>query len=195
MKKIICMVLIMALMGFAAGCGNASDGNTAGTESSSSETAAESTADDAAGTDAADAGSESAGDGAGTESSSADKAETSEAADPSVDIDLTALSSTMVYAQVYDMTTKPDEFIGKTVKVSGPFAVYTDEASGKNYFACIIQDATACCSQGMEFELAGDHSYPDDYPEKGEEITVIGTFDKYEEANATYCTLRKAKMA
>lgn len=114
-------------------------------------------------------------------------------ADPSVDIDLTTLSSTMVYAQVSDMVTNPDEFVGKKVKCSGPFGVYTDE-DGKNFYACIIRDATACCAQGMEFELKGEHKYPEDYPKQEEEITVIGTFDKYEDKGATYCTLRKAEI-
>ena len=33
------------------------------------------------------------------------------------------------------------------------------------YHACVIPDATACCAQGIEFTLAGDHRWPDDYPE------------------------------
>ena len=37
------------------------------------------------------------------------------------------------------------------------------------------------CSQGLEFVLAGEHSYPADYPELGTEITVVGTFQTYEE--------------
>ncbi len=111
-----------------------------------------------------------------------------------VDVDLTVLNSTVVYGQVYDMMTKPDEYYGKKVKMNGLFAVYTDEVTGNNYFACIIQDATACCSQGIEFELEGDHTYPDDYPEQGKEITVTGVFDTYEEAGNSYCTLRNAKI-
>ena len=30
-------------------------------------------------------------------------------------------------------------------------------------------------------EVAGEHSYPADYPEPGTEITVVGTFQTYEE--------------
>lgn len=136
------------------------------------------------------ASSEQAEDTSGSEKEAA----SGEDASSGVDIDLTTLSSTMVYAQVYDMVSNPDNFIGKTVRASGPFAVYTDDASGKNYFACIIKDATACCAQGMEFELEGKHDYPADYPELNTDITVEGTFDKYEEAGQTYCTLRKARI-
>ena len=112
----------------------------------------------------------------------------------SIDVDLTALSSTMVYSEVYNMMTDPGSYIGKTVKMSGVYAVYHDESTGKYYHACIISDATACCSQGIEFELKSGYSYPDDYPEEGGEICVTGTFDTYEEGEYTYCTLRNASL-
>ena len=80
------------------------------------------------------------------------------------------------------------------MKMEGSFASYHDEASGNYYFACIIMDATACCSQGMEFVLTDDYTYPDDYPEEGEDICVIGVFDIYNEDGLTYGTLRNAKI-
>lgn len=113
---------------------------------------------------------------------------------PKYDVDLTQLSSTMVYSEVYNMMVTPGDYMGKVIKMSGPFSVYTDETTGKNYFACVIQDATACCAQGIEFELGGDYVYPDNYPAVGSEITVSGTFDTYEEDGYTYCTLRDAVL-
>ncbi|SCY52767.1 hypothetical protein [Butyrivibrio sp. INlla14] len=115
--------------------------------------------------------------------------------DSGVDVDLTALSSTMVYAEVYNMMVSPDNYKGKTVKMAGQFVPYYDESTGNYYFACFISDATACCSQGIEFILAGDYSYPDDYPSEGETICVIGTFDTYMEGDSMYCTLRDASFA
>ena len=112
-----------------------------------------------------------------------------------IDVDLTKLSSTMVYSEVYNMMVSPDKYIGKTVKMNGAFAYYEDPETKKQYFACIIADATACCSQGLEFILAGEHSYPDDYPELGTEITVVGTFQTYEENGYMYCHLVDAEMA
>lgn len=108
-------------------------------------------------------------------------------------IDLTALSGTMVYSEVYNMMYYPENYIGKTVKMSGSYAVYHDESTGKYYHACIISDATACCTQGIEFELTDDYSYPEDYPEEGGEICVEGVFDTYMEGEYTYCILRNAK--
>lgn len=111
-----------------------------------------------------------------------------------IDVDLTVLSSTMVYSQVYSMIVSPGDYIGKTVKMEGMFASYHDESTGNTYFACIVTDAAACCSQGIEFILTEDYSYPEDYPEEGGKICVTGVFDTYQEGNYTYCTLRDAKL-
>ena len=88
----------------------------------------------------------------------------------------------------------PEKFIGKTIKMKGLYSDYFDQALGKHYYACIIMDATACCSQGVEFILTDDYKYPDDYPQQGDEITVEGIFDVYEEADGSYCTLREASL-
>ena len=111
-----------------------------------------------------------------------------------IDVDLTSLSSTMVYSEVYNMMYEPDNYIGKTIKMNGLFTAYHDESTGNDYYACIIQDATACCAQGMEFILTDDYSYPDDYPEESEQITVVGVFDTYMEGDYMYCTLRDANF-
>ncbi len=110
-----------------------------------------------------------------------------------IDIDLTLLSSTMVYSQVYDMMMYPENYVGKTVRMSGVYTDFYDEAADKHYFACIIQDATACCAQGIEFELTDDYKYPEDYPEDSDLITVTGVFDTYMEGEAMYVTLRNAR--
>ncbi len=111
-----------------------------------------------------------------------------------VDVDLTILSSTMVYSEVFNIMTKPDDYVGKVFKMRGLYSAFYDEAKDKRYFACIIQDATACCAQGIEFELTEDYSFPEDYPEDGDMITVTGVFDTYEEDGGIYGTLRNATM-
>ena len=110
------------------------------------------------------------------------------------DVDLTTLSSTMVYSEVYNMMYEPDRYLGKRIKMNGQFAVYENPNTGAVYTACIIMDATACCSQGLEFVLAGEHSYPADYPEPGTEITVVGTFHTYEENGYMDYHLADAEM-
>lgn len=113
----------------------------------------------------------------------------------SVDVDLTQLSSTMIYSEVYNMMTKPEDYIGKTVKMKGNFNLFSDEAQQNYYYACVIQDATACCSQGLEFILAGNKKYPDDYPKENEEITVTGVFETYFEGESRYCHLIDATLS
>ena len=38
-----------------------------------------------------------------------------------VDVDLTQMNATMVYSEVYNMLYYPDEYVGKIVKINGPF--------------------------------------------------------------------------
>lgn len=118
-----------------------------------------------------------------------------------VDVDLTVLSSTMVYSEVYNMLYfYPEDYYGKNVKMTGQFNVYqwVDEsgivADMPVAYACIISDATACCAEGVEFVLEGDYTYPDDYPELGTEITVIGEFQSYEENGVTWYHLVNTRM-
>ena len=114
--------------------------------------------------------------------------------DDNVDVDLTKLSSTMVYSEVYNMMYTPENYVGKTVKMSGMFVAYTNQDQSQFYPAVIIADATACCSQGLEFVLEGNPSYPEGYPETETDITVIGTFETYLEDGNTYCRLKNAKI-
>ncbi len=111
-----------------------------------------------------------------------------------IDIDLTPLDGNMVYAQVYDMMFNGDSYMDKVVKVNGVFGYYQDETTGEEFFGVVIKDATACCSQGIEFVLDGEHSYPDDYPPLGAEITVTGVFNYYTEGPGIYLQLLHADL-
>ena len=115
--------------------------------------------------------------------------------DETVDYDLTQMSSDMVYATVYQMMVTPEEYEGKTFRIDGNFYATYYEATKKYYFYCIIQDATACCAEGMEFIWDdGSHIYPDEYPEDNAEIVVEGTFETYREDGDEnlYCRLSDA---
>jgi len=94
----------------------------------------------------------------------------------------------------------PAHYLGKTVKARGEFSIYQLVTDGVLQpdpvsYACIISDAAACCAEGMEFVLEGDYTYPDDYPELGTEITVIGEFQSYEENEMTWYHLVNARLA
>lgn len=112
-----------------------------------------------------------------------------------IDVDLTKLSSTMIYAEVYAMMSNPKDYIGKTIRMRGDSSAFYDKYSGNYYFACLIRDATACCAQGIEFVLNENYKVPEDYPKTGEEITVTGVFDSYMEDKFTFYHLKDAVLS
>ena len=112
-----------------------------------------------------------------------------------VDIDLSEMSKTMVYSEVSHMLQKPEQYIGKVVKMKGPVAVYgLKDENGESYydFAVIIEDATACCQRGMEFVLEGVEKTPEAYPDKNTQVCVVGVFNTYEAGKYTYCHVEDA---
>lgn len=111
-----------------------------------------------------------------------------------VDLDLSVLSGTVVYAQVYNMMVDPETYQGRRIRIQGNFNYFQDPDTQQEYFAAIISDATACCAQGIEFVWKGEHVYPQDYPELDTELTVTGIFDTYEEYGNTYIQLLDAEV-
>ena len=114
-----------------------------------------------------------------------------------VDYDLTAMSSDMVYATVYQMMILPKDYEGKTFRMKGSFYATYYEPTQSYYYYCIIQDATACCAQGLEFVWGdGSHKYPDEYPEEYTDVVVEGTFETYREEGDEnlYCRLTDAVL-
>lgn len=114
--------------------------------------------------------------------------------DTGVDLDLSRLSGTVVYSQIYDMVINPSAYMGKRIRVRGSFNYFKDPSTQREYFAAVIADATACCAQGIEFIWGGEHVYPSDYPPPSTEITVTGTLDTYIENGFTYLQLLDADV-
>ena len=114
--------------------------------------------------------------------------------DASVDLDLTVLSSTMIYSEVFNMVNNPNEYKGKTIKIKGFFSYYYDENSGNEYYACVIPDATACCAQGIEF-VPVEKINPEEFPEPDQQVTIVGVFDTYFEGDVEFNTLRNAQVS
>lgn len=108
-------------------------------------------------------------------------------------LDLTGMSSTMVYAQLYGISIDPDSYEGKTLRMRGQFcSVYVEEEDTR-YYACYVLDDTGCCMQGFEF-VADDLIYPDDYPEEDAYFTVSGTIELYEKDGQLYRHLVDASI-
>lgn len=139
------------------------------------------------------------GDGAGDSPTSASKPLISKTSDapadlPEVDIDLTQMSSTAVYATVADIVANPDPYVGKAIRMSGPYYHMDGKNENNGYFFVIIQDATACCAQGIEFVWEGEHTYPDDYPPDYTPVTVSGVLETYQDGEYSYTHLVDAQM-
>lgn len=105
-----------------------------------------------------------------------------------VDIDLSRMNSVMFTGELNQMYMNMEAYMGKVIRMSGMYNVYAgfDEEGDLDpeviYHLCEVSDATACCVQGVEFILADGI----DYPEPGTWITIVGTFDVYEEYGYLY---------
>lgn len=103
-----------------------------------------------------------------------------------IDVDLTALSSTMVFAEVYNIMFHAEDYVGKTVKVQGQYAAYYFPEADQYYHAVIVADALACCAQGLEFVWDGSHQYPEDYPAPFTQIEISGVFRMGQDGENSY---------
>ena len=191
MKKSICLIMIALLLFSLAACDSGSKTYTTDVVSSTSSADNNSSAASSEASDAVVSAALDSAKSASSASANADDTDDAKSSD-GIDVDLTKMSSTMVYSEVLNMQQTPEKYLGKTVKMHGPFNV--TELNDNRYFACLITDATACCSTGIEFVLSGDYSYPDDYPPKDTEIIVTGTFTTYKEGKSQYLQLKDAEM-
>ena len=106
MKKLFCLLLIaMALCSLAA-CGREKDKGAAAADSADNQ---------------APESSVSQKQPAEKKSESKPAASEPTQSTDGVDVDLTRLSSTMVYSEVYNMMNAPGDYIGKTIKMTGQF--------------------------------------------------------------------------
>lgn len=103
------------------------------------------------------------------------------------DVDLSKLSSTVVYAQLETILKDHKDYVGCKVRIRGEYDANT--INGTTYHMVLIADSTNCCQLSLEFELTEG-----DYPKVGRTVTVEGTFDTYKEGDTTYCTLRNAVL-
>ena len=185
MKRLFCLLLAVCMMASLCACGKGREKD-AGNDTLSSNEEASASAESIP---------------TPKEQETSEESEQPQASSNGVDVDLTVLSSTMVYSEVYNMLyNDPAHYLGKTVKARGTFSIYQLVTDGVLQpdpvaYACIIADAAACCAEGMEFVLKDNLAYPDDYPEPGAEITVIGEFQSYEENGMTRYHLVNARLA
>ena len=129
MKKILCVLLIALTLIPPAACGREKDKMTATADSADNQ-----------------APEASASQKQPSEKKSESKPAASEPTQSTgvVDVDLTRLSSTMVYSEVHNIVYTPGDYIGKTIKMMGQFVYY--ENPDRRSCPTPTQDSTASAS-------------------------------------------------
>lgn len=96
------------------------------------------------------------------------------------DIDLTAMSPTMLFAEVVNMTRTPKQYEGATVTLRGGLMMLAcDTSTGVGSYSCYVEDATKCCQRGIGFTI--DRPLEDtSILVEGNEVIIKGTFEIYE---------------
>ena len=187
MKKILACIICLTLAFGVTACGKASDKDSNGDTKIISD--AKNKQENSKSNTKKDVSKKEVAGDAGKGKSSKSKSKTK---GNKIDVDLNNLNANIVYAQVFQMMTEPDKFIGKRIRMSGQFNVYAAEEGNPSgvteYYAIIIADAQACCQQGIEFVWPG-HTYPDGFPEVKSNASVTGIFEVYEENGKKYCRL------
>ena len=108
------------------------------------------------------------------------------------EIDLTKMSSTMVYSYVFNMVNAPNDFIGQRFRIRGNYDEEYWDQTKLTYHYIVIADATACCAQGLEFVLNDINAA---YPQVGEEFEISGTFGTYTENGNLYIRITADQIA
>lgn len=96
-------------------------------------------------------------------------------------LDLTKMSATMVYAEVFNMLIMPDKYDGKLIKVRGNFSRFVPNGKTEEVTTVVVSDALACCQQGLEFKITPGSPLENQLksqslPEPDSEIEIIGRF-------------------
>lgn len=187
MKKILACIICLTLAFGVTACGKASDKDSNGDTKIISD--AKNKQENSKSNTKKEVSKKEVSDDAGKGKSSKSKSKTNS---NKIDVDLNNLNANVVYAQVFQMMTEPDKFIGKRIRMSGQFNVYAAQEGNPSgvteYYAIIIADAQACCQQGIEFVWPG-HTYPEGFPEVKSNASVTGIFEVYEENGKKYCRL------
>lgn len=102
--------------------------------------------------------------------------------DTPVDVDVMNLNDLLAFAQVYNMMTEYDMFLGQSVKVHGNYYRHDIEDMDLSYHFLLLVDGTNCCTGILEF-LMGDGL---EYPDSGEDLMLMGEYSVYTDEYGTY---------
>lgn len=110
-----------------------------------------------------------------------------------IDHDLTQVSNEMMLALLYQFVVAPEEFGGQSIRMQGAYYSGTNEQTGDEEHYCVVNDATSCCAQGVEFvwDEVGQEALKNELVDE-QEIIVTGVLETYEIENRTYMRIKNA---
>ena len=97
-----------------------------------------------------------------------------------VDLDLTILGDNMKVAEMFNIFTSPQDYLGNVLKVNGAYFAIDEPALGRLRHIILVVEADACCPPlGFEIILVDKNMFT--FPVDGTPIEVVGTFSIHEE--------------
>ena len=91
------------------------------------------------------------------------------------------------------MYVEPWNYLDAVIRIRGTLDFYV-KSSGQECSMVMVQDATACCGQGLEFVRKNDGIYSNSCPDYGQEVVVTGRFEIYQEDGASFIHLVDAEL-
>ena len=95
-----------------------------------------------------------------------------------IDVNLSALGSTMLFAEIINIWNNPEDYMGQVIKIHGGYFNFFHEESGQYIHFVMVLDEGGCCEQGFPFRVSEDFDSPEELFEFEEEIEVIGVFSR-----------------
>ncbi len=89
-------------------------------------------------------------------------------AEQSIDVDLSACSRGIIYAQMMQVCRSPLDYDGKLFRLKGKF----NYSEAHDLARIIFSDNTGCCETALVFKTAETLAFPEDYPPLWGDITI-----------------------
>ena len=93
-----------------------------------------------------------------------------------IDVNLSALSATMLFAEIINIMNSPDDYLGQVIKIHGEYFNYYHEEDNQYIHFVLVFDEMDCCEKRFQFRVNEDFGSPEELFEIGEGIEIIGVF-------------------
>ncbi|MDR0595991.1 MAG: hypothetical protein LBG50_00400 [Clostridiales Family XIII bacterium] len=101
-------------------------------------------------------------------------------------VDLTGFDEVAAAEVAHRIFEDPAQYLGMALKVKGQYEVANNYNTDSYIHSVVVDNHAGCCQPVFEFIWNGEHSFPNDYPEKLTKIVVDGVMKCYVESGETY---------